>query len=97
MELAKLENLRQEMINSKKVFDDSFVNFAIKNCGHKIGDVIFVTGFAHRGKEMRITSIHGNIDLWRKEYFAVLVGNVLRKDGTESKNQAETKISLGKI
>lgn len=95
MNINQLENLRLEMIESKKRFDQSLIDFSLENCGVKIGDIIVVNGYAHKGKQMRVTSVHGAVDLWKKEYFAVLQGSVLKNDGSESKNTGETKIPLG--
>lgn len=85
------------MIEAKRKFDTEANSYAEKNCGIFIGDIVEITGYAHRGKMMRVTSFSLAYDNWKSEYWAVINGVVLKKDGTDSMNSAQSKISLGKV
>lgn len=97
MLLSELDQLRNEMIESKIKFDSSFNEYALKNCGHEFGDIVEVTGYAHKGKKMRFSSVSAKFDNWSGEYFAVMHGCVLKNDGTEGKNMAESYVLLGSV
>lgn len=97
MNLIELDQLRSEMIESKNKFDSSFNEYALKNCGNVFGDIVEVTGYAYKGKQMRFTSVSAKYDNLYREYFAVMHGYVLKGDGTDSKNMGERYVSLGKI
>lgn len=97
MNLNELNQLRLDMIEAKKSFDSSAIQYAIENCGYKKGDVIEVNGYSFRGKMMTVRSFSLKFDNWKSQYIAVLHGVVLKKDGTESLNQAETEIFLGVV
>lgn len=97
MDLSKLDELRLNMINAKKEFDEKAIAYAVENCGHKFGDVVEVNRYSHKGKSIKISSIALSVDNWKKEYFAVLSGNVLNKDGSVGKNEGQRLISLGVI
>ena len=55
----------------------------------KIGDVVEVTGFPHKGKKMIVVRV-----FIRRDYFDGIgvkaIGKVLKADGTPGKNQAES-------
>ena len=94
MNLKDLEVLRLEMIEAKKKFDTNAVLYAQNNCGYVIGDVVEITGFSHRGKNMKITSFSLKYDNWKRKYIAVVHGVVLKNNGDESKNTAINEIVL---
>lgn len=94
MNLNDLEALRLEMIESKNKFDTNAVLYAKNNCGCAVGDVVKITGFTHRGKNMKITSFSLKYDNWKREYIAVVHGIVLKNNGDESKNTAINEIIL---
>ena len=95
MNLNELEQLRQNMVEAKRLFDEAANQYAIDNCGSKWGDTVIVTGYSHRGKKMVIDSVSMTISLWRKEYTAVVKGRVLKADGTLGLNEAKNEIVLG--
>lgn len=95
MNLNELEQLRQKMVEAKKEFDDAANKYAIDNCGNKWGDVVEVTGYSHKGKKMVIDNVFITIDFWKKEYYAVVSGSVLKADGSAGKNVATNKVKLG--
>lgn len=97
MKLTELDRFRNEMIESKNKFDSSFNEYALKNCGNVFGDIVEVTGYAHKGKKMRFSSISAKYDNLHKEYFAVMHGHVLKNDGSEGKNMGKRYVSLGRI
>ena len=96
MNLNELNQLRFDMIEAKKKFDESARQYAINNCGIHIGDVVEVTGSAHHGKMMEVYKIGLSFDNWTGKYFADLHGSVLKKNGTISVNTAHTLVPLGK-
>lgn len=95
MNLNELEQLRQNMIKAKKIFDDAANQYAIDNCGHKWGDTVVITGCSHKGKSMVVDSIAVTVGLWRKEYVAVVSGKVLKSNGDLGLNEAKNEIILG--
>lgn len=95
MNLNELEQLRKNMVEAKKLFDDAANKYAIDNCGHKWGDTVVVTGYSHKGKNMVIDSVSMTVSLWGKEYTAIVSGKVLRADGSLGLNEAKNEIILG--
>ena len=96
MNLNELNQLRLDMIEAKKKFDESANQYAINNCGIHIGDVVEVTGGAHHGKMMKVHKIGLSFNNWTGKYFADLHGSVLKKNGTISVNTAHTLVPLEK-
>lgn len=63
--------------------------FIEKFAPHKMGAVIVVNGYSHAGKNMRVTAVDINATNEFHYY-----GRVLRKDGTDSANHADSYYTL---
>lgn len=93
MNLEDLKKLHEDLKNTHENFFKAGNEFALKNCGYSVGDVVDVIGFSHRGKKMRVVNIEF-ILTYSGNFMARIYGVVLKNDGTGSKNQSEFSVSL---
>ena len=55
----------------------------------KIGDIITVNGYSHKGKKMRVDVLRCYLNTWDKAHISIeAYGNVLNKDGLPGLNKA---------
>lgn len=86
--MATIESIDKQvksLRNEQKELLDTWVNIV---CPHKVGDEVEVQGYSHTGKRCRILRVDAVSDwtggrLWR------VAAVVLKKDGTESKQQVQ--------
>lgn len=84
-----VNNLSTELRIIRSIFSES-------NCPHKIGDIITITNaYSNRDKKLLITNflpVSAAASLYKDEHWKEnwrVVGNILKKDGSESKLTGE--------
>ena len=62
-------------------------------CPVKIGDVVVITGYTHKGKKMVITRRWAQIPSWmpKPRLFITVAGDVIKKDGLPGLQTAENR------
>ena len=81
--LDAIESQTEDINNHTAIRDDLF-NQLTEYCPYKVGDIIPVQGYSHRGKMMWVTKVTASFDKWYKFNKYHISGIVLKKDGTES-------------
>ena len=76
-----VKNAEKELIRYRQILSNLEDKFAQQMCPHKIGDIVEVLGYAHKGKLMIINEITRPKWGFRGAQWRVK-GNIINKNGT---------------
>lgn len=87
--------IKDEIVQMRRQADSALKELKDILSPVKVGDVVTVNGYSHKGKRMLVTRVWAELSSYRKEEIVIRVcGDVLKKDGMPGLNSAENYYSF---
>ena len=88
-DVQKMKEVKQQITDLKETLKQCRDNIVENHSPVKIGDIVKVTGYSYRGKDMRVEHVVITTDWFTNKLQWSAYGKICKKDGSTSHNQGE--------